>query len=162
MGSFRNGETLLPRRANHAWEPKGLPSTQSVVAWKATRNWRASSALEHGYTQRYMDADKRIFQHHQGLREGPLLCPSRSTNLDVEDLCGVRTREIKAGTFYQIIFRWFVNKMQTGGLDVRQRPKRTGDLDLIRHYPAFEVTSLCAFSTWHRSTLAASSLARMK
>lgn len=106
-----------------------------------------------------MDTNERIFQRHQGFIKGP----PRSANLDVEDLRRVRwTREIKAGTFYQIIWRWFVNKMQSDRLDVRQRLKHGRDLDLIRYYPAFEVTSLCMFPLWPRSTLTASSLARMK
>lgn len=110
-----------------------------------------------------MDTNERIFHHHQGFIKGPPLCPPGSINLDVEDLRREKwTREIKAGTFYQIMLRWFVNKMQSDRLDVRQRLKHGHDLDLIRHYPAFEVTSLCMFPLWPRSALTASSLARMK
>lgn len=53
-----------------------------------------------------MGANEKIFHHHQGFIKGPLLGSPRSSNLDVEDLHRVRwTREIKAGTFYQIILR---------------------------------------------------------
>ena len=106
---------------------------------------------------------KEYFITIKGLWKGPPLCPPAAINLDVEDLRREKwTREIRAGTFYHIMLRWFVNKMQSDGLDVRRRRKRGHDLGLIRHYPAFEVTSLCTFPRWPTGTRAASSLARIK
>lgn len=52
--------------------------------------------------------------------------------------------------------------MQTERLDARQRLKRARDLNLIRHYPAFEVTSLRVFPLRPSGALAASSLAGIK
>lgn len=97
----------------------------------------------------YMDTNESLFHHHWGFIKGP----PWSSNLHVGDLPRVRwTSEMRAGTFYQIILWWFARETQSDRLDVKQRRKHSRDLDLIRHYPAFEVTSLCMFELWPRST----------